>query len=44
VQGRAAEVEACVTAGWLTVTQARVRLTPQGFLFADEVATRLWLD
>jgi oxygen-independent coproporphyrinogen-3 oxidase len=44
VQGRAAEVEACVTAGWLTVDPTHVCLTPQGFLFADEVATRLWLD
>jgi oxygen-independent coproporphyrinogen III oxidase len=32
----------CVDAGWLAVDEAHVRLTPAGFLFADEVASRLW--
>jgi oxygen-independent coproporphyrinogen III oxidase len=32
----------CVEAGWLQVTPERVRLTPAGFLFADEVSARLW--
>src|SRR6185436_7017052 len=32
----------CVEAGWLEVTDAAIRLTAQGFLFADEVAGRLW--
>jgi oxygen-independent coproporphyrinogen-3 oxidase len=41
LEGRAA-VGACVDAGWLRVDDARVALTPQGFLFADEVASRLW--
>jgi oxygen-independent coproporphyrinogen-3 oxidase len=35
---------ACVEAGWLAVDDARIRLTPQGFLLADEVAARLWRD
>jgi oxygen-independent coproporphyrinogen-3 oxidase len=37
LDGRAA-ASACVDAGWLAVDEARVRLTPRGFLFADEVA------
>lgn len=41
LDGRAA-VGACVEAGWLRVDEARVALTPHGFLFADEVASRLW--
>lgn len=32
----------CISAGWLDVTPERVRLTPAGVLFADEVAARLW--
>jgi oxygen-independent coproporphyrinogen-3 oxidase len=40
--GRADAVGACVDAGWLEVDEARVRLTPAGFLFADETALRLW--
>lgn len=39
---RAAAAARCVQAGWLDVTPERVRLTAQGFLFADEVASRLW--
>jgi oxygen-independent coproporphyrinogen-3 oxidase len=34
----------CVDAGWLSVTDAALRLTPAGFLFADEVAGRLWRE
>jgi oxygen-independent coproporphyrinogen III oxidase len=41
--GREAEVERAVRAGWLAVEEARLRLTPAGELFADEVASRLWL-
>jgi oxygen-independent coproporphyrinogen-3 oxidase len=33
----------CVEAGWLTVSDEALRLTPRGFLFADEVASRLWV-
>jgi oxygen-independent coproporphyrinogen-3 oxidase len=32
----------CVEAGWLHVDERHVRLTPTGFLFADEIAARLW--
>jgi len=28
--------------GWIAVDEARIRLTPAGELFADEVAARLW--
>jgi oxygen-independent coproporphyrinogen-3 oxidase len=41
---REAAVQKAVAAGWLTVTSQDLRLTPSGLLFADEVATRLWLD
>jgi hypothetical protein len=40
--GRADAARGCVTAGWLEVTPAALRLTEAGFLFADEVAGRLW--
>ncbi|HSZ82968.1 MAG TPA: radical SAM family heme chaperone HemW [Polyangia bacterium] len=43
LDGRTA-AQACLAAGWLVVDDGRVRLTPTGFLFADEVASRLWLD
>jgi oxygen-independent coproporphyrinogen-3 oxidase len=43
LDGRTA-APACLAAGWLVVDEERVRLTPTGFLFADEVARRLWLD
>jgi len=43
LDGRAA-AQACLAAGWLVVDEVSVRLTPMGFLFADEVAGRLWLD
>jgi oxygen-independent coproporphyrinogen-3 oxidase len=39
---RAQAAARCVAAGWLEVTPAVVRLTGEGFLFADEVAERLW--
>ena len=38
---RAAAAQSCAAAGWLEVTPDRLRLTPAGFLFADEVAVRL---
>jgi oxygen-independent coproporphyrinogen III oxidase len=37
-------VRGCLEAGWLVVEEECVRLTPAGFLVADEVATRLWRD
>jgi oxygen-independent coproporphyrinogen-3 oxidase len=40
---RAAAAQKCVDAGWLSVAPDRLRLTPTGFLFADEVSSRLWL-
>jgi oxygen-independent coproporphyrinogen-3 oxidase len=40
---RAAAAEKCVDAGWLSVAPDRLRLTATGFLFADEVSSRLWL-
>ncbi len=43
LDGRTA-APACLAAGWLVVDEESVRLTPTGFLFADEVARRLWLD
>jgi oxygen-independent coproporphyrinogen-3 oxidase len=41
-QGREPAIDAAVAAGWLSVDDARLRLTPAGTLFADEIATRLW--
>jgi oxygen-independent coproporphyrinogen-3 oxidase len=41
-QGRAAAARSCADAGWLEITAKRLRLLPAGFLFADEVAIRLW--
>jgi oxygen-independent coproporphyrinogen-3 oxidase len=41
LDGRAA-ASSCVDAGWLAVDETHIRLTPRGFLFADEVAARLW--
>jgi oxygen-independent coproporphyrinogen-3 oxidase len=34
----------CASAGWLAISDAHLRLTEAGLLFADEVAARLWLD
>ena len=42
--GRAAAARGCAEAGWLEITPERLRLLPAGFLFADEVAVRLWGD
>ena len=39
---RQAAARRCVEAGWLAVTPSDLRLTPAGFLFADEVSSRLW--
>jgi oxygen-independent coproporphyrinogen-3 oxidase len=41
---RATAARACVQLGWLVITDEWIRPTPQGLLFADEVATRLWVD
>jgi oxygen-independent coproporphyrinogen III oxidase len=40
---RAREAERCASAGWLEIDPQALRLTDEGFLFADEVAARLWL-
>ena len=40
--GREAELGACAARGWLTVTPEALRPTPEGLLFAAELATRLW--
>ena len=42
--GRAAEIAACLQAGWLAVDEAALRLTDAGVLYADEVASRLWRE
>ncbi len=39
---RASAAAGCAAAGWLTILPDRVRLTDTGWLFADEVAARLW--
>ncbi len=41
---RRQQVDRCVSAGWLELTPGVLRLTEAGFLFADEVASRLWLS
>jgi oxygen-independent coproporphyrinogen-3 oxidase len=41
--GRAAAARRCADAGWLDLEPGALRLTHRGFLFADEVASRLWL-
>jgi oxygen-independent coproporphyrinogen-3 oxidase len=40
---RGSAAKKCADAGWLTVALDRLRLTATGFLFADEVSSRLWL-
>lgn len=40
--GRSAAARRCAEAGWLEITERALRLTARGFLFADEVASRLW--
>ena len=42
--GRESDVAWAVAAGWMVVDEARVRLTPSGVLFADEIAGRFWRD
>jgi len=42
IDGREAAAAHCVRAGWLVVSDAGLTVTPSGFLFADEVARRLW--
>jgi putative oxygen-independent coproporphyrinogen III oxidase len=42
--GRESACAWAIGAGWLVVDQARVRLTPAGVLFADEIAGRFWRD
>jgi oxygen-independent coproporphyrinogen-3 oxidase len=41
--GRAQSARRCAELGWLSISDATLRLTDQGVLFADEVASRLWL-
>jgi oxygen-independent coproporphyrinogen-3 oxidase len=41
---RAVAAHKCADAGWLSVAPDRLRLTDAGFLFADEVSSRLWLE
>jgi oxygen-independent coproporphyrinogen-3 oxidase len=43
VIGRDLEVQRAVSAGWLVVDDVNLKLTPVGVLFADEVASRLWI-
>jgi oxygen-independent coproporphyrinogen-3 oxidase len=43
VLGRDLEVQRAVSAGWLVVDDVNLKLTPAGILFADEVASRLWI-
>jgi oxygen-independent coproporphyrinogen-3 oxidase len=40
--GRETAARRCLDAGWLEISRERLRLSPAGFLFADEVAVRLW--
>lgn len=40
---RQAAAAACAEAGWLRITDARIWPTPEGLLFADEIAARLWI-
>ncbi len=42
VSGREAAVARATAAGWLTVDEERLRLTPAGVLYADEVAAWFW--
>jgi oxygen-independent coproporphyrinogen-3 oxidase len=41
--GRAAAAAKCAARGWLRITDARIAPTPAGLLFADEMASRLWV-
>ncbi len=42
--GREPAIAWATAAGWLVVDADRVRLTPAGVLFADEIAGRFWRD
>jgi oxygen-independent coproporphyrinogen III oxidase len=42
--GRESSLAAFVSSGWLAVDEQRLRLTPSGVLFADEIASKLWRD
>jgi oxygen-independent coproporphyrinogen III oxidase len=42
-EDRRREAARCTASGWLDVTPQVLRLSAEGFLFADEVAARLWL-
>ena len=42
--GRESASARAIAAGWLMVDEARLRLTPSGVLFADEIAGRFWRD
>lgn len=44
VEGRATEIADCLRAGWLSLDDGQIRLTPAGVLYADEVASRLWRE
>jgi oxygen-independent coproporphyrinogen-3 oxidase len=44
VAGRESSVAAVVSSGWLVADAQRLRLTPSGVLFADEIASKLWRD
>jgi oxygen-independent coproporphyrinogen-3 oxidase len=41
--GREPAIETLRARGWITVDERRLRLTERGVLYADEVASRLWL-
>jgi oxygen-independent coproporphyrinogen-3 oxidase len=40
--GREPAVRRCAELGWLAITADRIRPTPEGLLYADDVAARLW--
>lgn len=42
--GRESSLAAVVSSGWLVADEQRLRLTPSGVLFADEIASRFWRD
>lgn len=42
--GRRQAAQRSADGGWLAITPQALRLTARGFLFADEVASRLWND
>jgi oxygen-independent coproporphyrinogen-3 oxidase len=44
VSGRDDGMDRCLRAGWIALSESHICLTQAGFLFADEVASRLWLE